>query len=169
MICLFYTIDYGISSPVQQHWHFLNYFTQKEWTWINLFRSKICKLINEPENLWQILDICLQVLLQLKIIENTINRLLKRNINYSTTAATLEQIKPPFGNSRKFLNVSRCTGFAPILLKGEISQIKTLLTEKPIIAGAYKWFHDAFVRFKIYYVIINRLTSLKTALTNPLT
>ena len=84
----------------------MNYFTQKEWTWINLFRSKICKLINEPENLWQILDICLQVLLQLKIIENTINRLLKRNINYSTTAATLEQIKPPFGNSLKFLNVS---------------------------------------------------------------
>ena len=32
---------------------------------------------------------------------------------------------------------ARCAGFAPILLKGEISQIKTLLTEKPIIARAY--------------------------------
>lgn len=95
-----------ISSPFQQHWHFLNYFTQKEWTSINLFSSKICKLINEPENLWQILDIRLQVLLQLKMTEDIINRLLKRNISYSTTAATMVQIKPPFGNSRKFLNVS---------------------------------------------------------------
>lgn len=38
--------------------------------------------------------------------EDIINRLLKRNINYSTTAATMEQMKPPIGNSRKFLNVS---------------------------------------------------------------
>lgn len=91
-------------SSVLPHWHFLNYFTQKEWTSINLFSSKICKLINEPENLWQILDICLQVLLQLKITEDIINR--KKNINYSTKAVMMEQIKPPFGNSRKFLNVS---------------------------------------------------------------
>lgn len=159
-----------ISNPVPPHWHFLNYFTQKERTWINLFSSKICKLINEPENLWQILDICLQVLLQLKIIEDIINRLLKRNINYSTTAATMEQIKPPFGNSRKFLNVSsKMCWIRSHFVEGRDTPNQDITDRKPNYARAYKWFHDAFVQFKIYYVVINRLTSLKTALTNPLT
>jgi len=72
--------------------------------------------------------------------EDIINRLLKRNINYSTTAAMMEQIKPPFGNSRKFLNVSSkmcwiCSHF--VEGRDTVSQIKTLLTEKPIIARAY--------------------------------